>query len=576
MSSLRLGTRGSALALAQSTQVAESLRDVTGREVVLVKIRSVGDDLVGPLSRAPQPGVFVSALRDALLGGEVDLVVHSMKDLPAAPVLGITTVAVPRREEPWDALITREGCSLAALPAGSIVGTSSPRRTVQLRHTRPDLSIVDLRGNIDSRIQRVRSGEVDAAVLALAGLRRIGREDEVDEILTQTLPAPAQGALAIEIRSDDLDLFTVLKVLDCPESRRQVVAERAVLAGLAATCTSAVAAIARSTDANHSSLVLHAEVGPPVDRSAEPVRGTLASIVELGDEQAAHDLGTVLSRMLLADGAGTLLDDSTWSPPPHNQPVVWVTRPSSGARADVQALRSRGLTVLEAPVLQTSADPNGTQAAERTLLAIERDSDVLALTSAAAVRALVELTDDDSLRSALAVGQARGLQVVVVGKGTADSVRRLGIEDVLVPPVQDSEGMLDLLGDRDPGRAILPRGNIAMRGLAEGLQARGWTVLTEQVYRTESVPPPVGVAKAASCGAVDAIVVRSPSGVRATRDALESVTLPQHLVLVAGGSTTAAAIESEWPDRCGHFVVTPEPSAEAVAETVAQACGAAS
>lgn len=245
---MRLGTRGSALAVTQSTLVADLIRAATGEAVELVRIRTEGDDLSVPLSAPSRPGAFVSALRDALLAGRVDVVVHSFKDLPSDPVPGITLVAVPARADSGDVLVTRDGAGLDGLPRGARVGTSSPRRAAALVRARPDLAIVGVRGNVDTRVSHVTSGQVDAVVLAAAGLDRLGirvtRTPLPPEVV---LPAPAQGALAVECRTGD-PLASRLAVVDDPGSRLLVGAERAVLSGVAATCTTAVGAWARVVD----------------------------------------------------------------------------------------------------------------------------------------------------------------------------------------------------------------------------------------------------------------------------------------------------------------------------------------
>ena len=579
MTTLRLGTRGSRLAMTQSQWVADRLAAATGREVELVTIRSLGDDLAGPLSKAPQPGVFVSALRDALLDGDVDLVVHSMKDLPAAPMEGITLAAVPPREDPSDVLISHGRCTLSELPAGSRVGTSSPRRAAHLRALRPDVEIVDLRGNVDTRIERVRSGEINAAVLAAAGIRRIGRADEIDEVLADVTPAPAQGALAVEVRSSDTELIALVSSLDDPATRRRVIAERAVLEGLSATCTSAVASLAEGDDASDV-LRLRGVVGSSARDGM--VSAEVSAVVPSDDDSAAHDLGTVLARRLLADGAGALMAADGWPGAAASAPVVWVTRPSTGARAEVDELRARGAVVLEAPVLQVRADPAAGDSAAALTASIADSADLLALTSAAALRALADLAGEEALRSALGSGAERGLVVAAVGRGTARAAQALGVRDVLVPTVQDSEAMLEMLADHAPGTAVLPRGNLAMRGLQEGLEAAGWQVIAAQVYVTEPVDPladpaVTGAVDAVLAGAVDAIVLRSPSGVRAVRDAVRAYrerpidAVPDACRLVVGGTTTAAALEREWPDHGGRVVIAAEPSPTGVADATLNA-----
>lgn len=572
MTPLRLGTRGSRLAVTQSQGIADLISERLGLSVELVRIRTMGDDLAGPLSAAPQPGVFVSALRDALLAGEVDVVVHSMKDLPSAPVPGITLAAVPPREDSRDVLVTHARCRLAGLPSGARVGTSSPRRAAQLRALRPDLDIVDLRGNVDTRIERVRSGELDAAVLAAAGIRRIGRDEEIDDFLHDLMPAPAQGALAVEVRSEDDDLVDALAVIGDALTRRQVMAEREVLAGLAATCTSAVAASAARQGGEEPNLLLSARVDAAGQASTPAVECRIEGHVPLQDDRAARDLGEVAARVLLRRGAGDLLEVDGWPGRSAGGPsVVWVTRPATGARADVEALRAAGACVLEAPVLRVRPDESASAAAHRLIEAISGDATLVAVTSAAAVDALMALVGEGAVREAFAQAAVKNVRMAAVGQGTASRLTALGARNVLVPPVQDSEAMLEMLADVTPGVAVLPRGNLAMRGLQEGLEAAGWSVLAEQVYVTEPAEVPTGVVEAVAVGAIDTIVLRSPSAVRAVRDALAGAPVPAGCALVAGGRTTAAALEREWPNHGGRVIVSQHPSPSSVAEAVRNA-----
>ncbi|MBO4236674.1 hydroxymethylbilane synthase [Pseudonocardia alni] len=244
MSVLKIGTRPSKLAVAQSTTVADRLI-AAGHPSELVTISTSGDRSSAPIHQIGV-GVFVSQLRDALYAGEIDVAVHSYKDLPSAQPEGLTVAAVPVREDVRDALVTG-GRVLGELGRGARVGTGSPRRTVQLNALGQGLEVVPIRGNVDTRIGKVRSGELDAVVIAAAGLRRLGRVDEADELIDplQMLPAPAQGALAIECRTADTDLVaTLAAVLDDRFVRLAVAAERAVLAGLDAECTTPVGALA--------------------------------------------------------------------------------------------------------------------------------------------------------------------------------------------------------------------------------------------------------------------------------------------------------------------------------------------
>jgi hydroxymethylbilane synthase len=245
---LRLGTRRSALALAQARLVASGLTSATGRDVELVEVTTAGDTSTASLVQLGGTGVFVSALRDALLTGRVDIAVHSLKDLPVGDATGIALAAVPDRADPRDVLVARDGLTLAALPSGAAVGTGSPRRRAQLLAARPDLDVVDVRGNVDTRLSYVAAGRLDAVVLAAAGLSRLGRLGEATELLSYDvmLPAPGQGALAVETRAGE-QLTELVSVLDDAATRSAVLAERAVLAALEAGCSAPVGALAEAT-----------------------------------------------------------------------------------------------------------------------------------------------------------------------------------------------------------------------------------------------------------------------------------------------------------------------------------------
>ncbi|MDX6237631.1 MAG: hydroxymethylbilane synthase [Kribbellaceae bacterium] len=242
---IRLGTRRSALATAQATQFADALRAL-GHEVELVPIVTTGDVNRAPLEQIGGTGVFVSALRDALLANEIDVAVHSLKDLPTGPVDGLTIGAVPIREDPRDVLVARDGLGLGELQTGALVGTGSPRRVAQLEALGLGLELTGIRGNVDSRIAMVTQGKLDAVVLARAGLARLGRLAEITETLDpiQVLPAPGQGALGVECRTDDADVLKALAPLEDAATRSAVLAERQLLATLEAGCTAPVGALA--------------------------------------------------------------------------------------------------------------------------------------------------------------------------------------------------------------------------------------------------------------------------------------------------------------------------------------------
>ena len=294
-STLRLGTRKSPMAMAQSETVAGLIRERAGVGVELVGLTSFGDVSKAQLTEIGGSGVFASALRKCLLAGDIELAVHSLKDLPSAAVPGIALAAVPARGDPRDALVARDGAKLADLPTGALIGTGSPRRAAQLRLMRADIRPVPVRGNAGTRLAKVSSGELDAVVLARAGLERIGHLDLITEVFEpyEMVPAPGQGALAVECRDTDPGLVDLLAAVDDPASRAAATAERAVLAELQAGCHAPVGAYAVATD----TLRLTAVVIP--DDGAPPLSAGGAAPVG-----AAARIGREVARELLRRGAG--------------------------------------------------------------------------------------------------------------------------------------------------------------------------------------------------------------------------------------------------------------------------------
>ncbi|HTJ33912.1 MAG TPA: hydroxymethylbilane synthase [Dactylosporangium sp.] len=310
---LKLGTRRSALAMAQSGQIAERVRQLTGLPVELVEITTYGDTSREHLSQIGGTGVFVSALRDALLAGEIDLAVHSLKDLPTADAEGLKLAAIPVREDPRDALVARDGLDLERLPQGARVGTGSPRRMAQLNHWARSLGLeietVPIRGNVDTRIRYVTSGELDAVVLAAAGLNRLGRLGEATELISadSVLPAPGQGALAIECAAHNVVLADVLAELDDPFTRAAVTAERTLLAALEAGCSAPVGALAdRVADGQATELRLRGVVG--TTDGAELVQMSITGPTPATPAEAAA-LGRELAAEMLAKGAAGLMGE---------------------------------------------------------------------------------------------------------------------------------------------------------------------------------------------------------------------------------------------------------------------------
>ena len=305
---IRIGTRGSLLATTQAGTVRDALI-AGGHPAELVTISTTGDRSSGPIETLGV-GVFTAALREAIADGRVDAAVHSHKDLPTAADPRFVVAAIPARADPRDAVVARDGLTLAELPVGAVVGTSSPRRRAQLSALGLGLEIRPLRGNLDTRLNRVSSGDLDAIVVARAGLARLGRLDAITETLepVQMLPAPAQGALAVECRADDAELTAVLAGLDDADSRVAVTAERALLAELEAGCSAPVGAIAEVVDSIDEDGRVFEELS---------LRGCVAALdgsdviraSGIGTRERARELGVSVATELFELGARDLISD---------------------------------------------------------------------------------------------------------------------------------------------------------------------------------------------------------------------------------------------------------------------------
>jgi hydroxymethylbilane synthase len=305
---LRLGTRGSPLALAQAGRIARQLHERCGRSAVLVPVVTPGDESTAPIERLGTTGVFTTTLREALLRGDVDLVVHSCKDLPTAPVPGLSVAAFPAREDPRDALIWPGGTSLDALPHGVRIGTGSPRRAALLRATGRQLQIVPMRGNVGTRLRKLADGEVDALVLAMAGLSRLGLLDAVATPLHPSLlmPAPAQGVLAVECRTDDPVAAAQIRTLDHAPTRAAAITERGFLAALDTGCSAPVGALAElAAEAGAEPAVRLSGLIAAADGSSV-IRAQTTGVVGDGDA-----LGRRLAHTLLQNGGAALLDHTS-------------------------------------------------------------------------------------------------------------------------------------------------------------------------------------------------------------------------------------------------------------------------
>lgn len=299
---IRIGTRGSALALWQTNHVASILKERFGYEAEIVKIKTTGDKILdSPLAKIGSKGLFVKEIEVALLEGRVDIAVHSAKDVPTEQPKGLVIAAFLKREDPRDALISRSGQKLLELPEGSVVGTSSLRRRAQLLHLRPDLKLVDVRGNVDTRLRKMSEGQFDAIILAKAGLKRMGHESDITEVIDTDLmlPAVGQGSIAVECRQDDEEMLAVLKEVSDFETEVAVRAERALLRYLEGGCQVPIGAYGRVVDGE---LVLDGMIssldGKKLFRSQRK-----------GRPEDAERIGTELAEHLYRSGGAQILEE---------------------------------------------------------------------------------------------------------------------------------------------------------------------------------------------------------------------------------------------------------------------------
>lgn len=500
---LRLGTRGSELATTQSGTVADALRAL-GHEVEFVIIRTRGDKERGSLTALAGLGVFAAELRTALLEGECDFAVHSFKDLPVADVPGLVVAAVPERELPADALCSRSG-ALHDLPAGARVGTGSPRRIAQLRALRPDLEYVDIRGNIGTRLARVAEGDLDAVVLAAAGLNRLGLQDSITELLP-ILPSPAQGALAVEARQDDEQVLAALRELEHPASRAAAEAERALLAALGGGCA---APIAGRADVVGDVLTLQGGVF-----AADGSRQLTGEVQVLAD--APLSAGVKLAADLMAGGAAEITelgaerpsrleefhdDTKLWSPTEAHAGETCTGRPLEGltvlvSREDgelIETLKSAGASVWGEPVL-TREDLD---------VGMDRlpDADWVAVTSAATL---------DSLRTR-GWELPPGARIAAVGGATAAALEAAGHVVDIQPGARSSAEELLAVWPEGAGSVLVPGSVRSRRVLADGLEARGWQVRTVDLYDVVPREPTGSLRVAWQRGEINAVLVTSGS-----------------------------------------------------------------
>ena len=483
----------------QAQLAADALaRHFPEHEFVLAPLTTHGDRHPSMrLTESPREGVFVKELEHALLDGAAELAVHSAKDLPTLPTPGLTLAGFLPRTDARDVLIARPPATLSELPRGARIGTGSPRRAAQIAAVRPDLQAVEIRGNVDTRLRRLAEGAVDALILAAAGLQRLGRLDEANELLPFDimLPAPGQGALALQA-VEGSEAARLAAAIDDPATGRAVRAERALLRLLGGGCLSALGAYAiiEGDDLVLRAVVLDASGGTVIRARARGRR----------DDDVVREVAASLE----ADGAASLLTPRKGS---LSGLRIMVTRADGQAKSLAEALRAQGADAVLCPVI--AIEPIGLDAA--SLQDLGR-YDWLVLTSANGVDRLSELLRD--ARQSFAAD----IKVAAIGPETAARAREAGMTPTLVPQRFVAEELADaLVAEMAPGaRILLARAAGARDVLPEQLRARGGQVDVLETYR--AVPPADVRPRLAAClPGVDMITFTSSSTVVHFVEALE-------------------------------------------------------
>ncbi len=478
---IRIGTRGSTLALAQSAWVKRKLEEAhPGIKVEIIKIKTSGDRfLASPIKAIEGKGIFVKEIEDALRQKKIDLAVHSMKDLPTEIPAGLSVTTITEREDPRDALVSGYQRSLEDLPRGSKVGTGSSRRQSQILHHRPDLEVIPIRGNVDTRLKKLDRGEVDGLIMAVAGLKRIGKQDRVSEYLSLDvcLSAVGQGALGLETRDGD-PVNQVLTCLHHDSSAMEVQAERAFLRRLGGGCQVPIGARGY---VNGSKLKLMGVVGDTGGKRL--VRGEVE-----GKPQDAERLGHELAERLLNQGADDLLDGenvvskgkSKVGPKPLYGRCVMITRPRLQSGSFVRGLEDLGAEVIECPTIEV-IPPESYVPLDRTIQGLE-EYDWIVFTSVNGVREFL-----NRLQCLGKDGSAlEGIRLAAIGPETAREIASHGIQVEFVPAEYRAEGILLGLNpaEVEGKRFLLPRAATARDILPRTLKKWGAEVDVVQAYRT--------------------------------------------------------------------------------------------
>lgn len=543
MTRVVIGSRGSDLALNQAHHVAALLRAAAPEVEVAVEIISTKGDRITdvPLSQVGGKGIFTKELEVALLDKSIDLAVHSLKDLPTELPGGLMLAAITEREDPADAFISASGCALLDLPRGAKVGTSSTRRQVQLKALRPDLDLVDLRGNVPTRLKKLRDEGLDAIILAAAGLNRLG----LSEHITATIPpehmlsAVGQGALGIEIREDDAPLRTLLERIHHPETATAATAERALLAAIGGGCQVPLGALATMRDN-----MLHLQACACSPDGSQVVRAAQSGPV--GDPEG---LGRAVAGALIEAGASAFVKQvalDAWKP---RQPLagmsIAVTRASNQASVLSDELMALGARVIDFPTIEIRG------CVPEAPIEGEGAWDWIIFTSANAVEHFVAALEREGRRLA----EFRAAAFCAIGPATAAALRAHQVPITLTPEQYIAESILEGLKRLENGlagkRFLMPRGNLARPMLPDALREAGAEVAEIVVYETLMPEIPAGAADTLLEARPDWVVFTSSSTARNFSKALgpdRVAALSAHARFASiGPMTTAAAEECGMP-----------------------------
>lgn len=490
---LTVGTRTSQLAMWQTHHIISRLQAAwPDLACQITPFVTQGDKTLDkPLPQIGGKGLFTAELERALLHGDIDIAVHSLKDLPVEDPPGLTLGAIASRADVRDGLVARDGLTLEALPPGAVVGTSSNRRKAQLLAVRPDLDVRSIRGNVETRVRKVQEGQYDAAVLAAAGLQRL----EMDGVVTQwlsletMLPAPGQAALGVQCRADDADIIALLAAVDDTDARTAVTAERTFLAAMGGGCSAPIAA--HATVDQGGTIHLAALVGATDGSRLVRVSATGTNPRALGSELAAK---------ALAQGAADLLDDP---PRPLQGRRVIVTRSREQAQSMAERLAALGAIPIVVPAIQF--EPLSAPRLDDAL-ANMAGYDWLIFTSGNAVSFFFERLDSLDEPPPLP-------RVAASGSATARKLAAHGITPDFVPGEFVGEALAAGLGDLRGQRVLLPRARSGRPEIVKLLQAQGAQVDDIALYDTVTAEPAAAALAALSAGA-DAVTFTSPSSVR--------------------------------------------------------------